>query len=40
MGFIGDDNSTNAPKKPTWEYKTGVVFQTVLPDTSRDVALS
>ena len=38
MGFIGDDNSTNAPKKPTWEYKTGVVFQTVLPDTSRDVA--
>lgn len=39
MAWVQNDNKNASDLKPTWEYKKGSDFVTVLPDTSRDFAL-
>ena len=39
MAWVSSENKNTSELKPTWEYKKGMDFVTILPNTSRDFAL-
>ena len=39
MAWVSSENKNTSELKPTWEYKKGMDFVTILPNTSRDFVL-